>query len=334
METKAKVRLDYLDIAKGIGIILVVWQHCVGNGPDNATPALTLMITSFFMPLFFILSGYLYKLKPTKNYLYSKAKSLLVPLIIIYLYNFYMEIVTGAAGIDYLLVQFRGYWFLEDLLYISILYYFANCLLLKIKFIKEKYVDYILFGGSVLISAVALAFEHFYGSGRPSINSAAVCLAFFSFGHVFKKIETKVQLKPNRILYLIVGVILLVNTAFLSQKVVHISVAYNQYGNPLVFVPCAIMGSLGVLYASKAINKSKVLGYYGKNSLIMITTQFPIIEFGRLILEHINNAGIKITGIMGAVCLCVFAVLIEVLVISIVNKFFPIFAGKPKFEIK
>lgn len=76
METKAKVRLDYVDIAKGIGILLVVFYHCMIYAPKVFSDNLKSMISVFFMPLFFFLSGYLYKIKPTKVYLYSKGKSL------------------------------------------------------------------------------------------------------------------------------------------------------------------------------------------------------------------------------------------------------------------
>lgn len=58
-------RMKYLDIAKGIGILLVVIGHCI---PDASTPngvsiisykILFDLIYSFHMPLFFFISGYM-----------------------------------------------------------------------------------------------------------------------------------------------------------------------------------------------------------------------------------------------------------------------------------
>lgn len=47
-----RFRINEIDIAKGIGIILVIIGHCL---PNNSL--LRLMIYSFHMPLFFVLSG-------------------------------------------------------------------------------------------------------------------------------------------------------------------------------------------------------------------------------------------------------------------------------------
>ncbi len=83
-------RLPYLDIAKGIGIILVVIGHCI---PDAASPAgipvpamkvLHDVIYSFHMPLFFFISGFLISRKvgsiqSKKTLITKKIKRLLIP---------------------------------------------------------------------------------------------------------------------------------------------------------------------------------------------------------------------------------------------------------------
>lgn len=45
-------RIEYIDIAKGLGMILVVVGHCINGKTFPGT-----WINSFHMPLFFILSG-------------------------------------------------------------------------------------------------------------------------------------------------------------------------------------------------------------------------------------------------------------------------------------
>lgn len=47
-------RYDFIDVAKGIGILFVVFAHV------NYTPSLLTIIYSFHMPLFFVLSGMLF----------------------------------------------------------------------------------------------------------------------------------------------------------------------------------------------------------------------------------------------------------------------------------
>ncbi len=62
-----------IDILKAIGIILMVFNH-VGWGIYVHT-----YIQSFHMPLFFIVSGYLYIKRPLKDVILKRAKTLLLP---------------------------------------------------------------------------------------------------------------------------------------------------------------------------------------------------------------------------------------------------------------
>lgn len=76
----AAKRIGYLDIAKGIGILLVVLGHCLGM------PALVRQfVYSVHMPLFFILAGYTFRVKSSetiREFLRKNVRSLLVPYIL------------------------------------------------------------------------------------------------------------------------------------------------------------------------------------------------------------------------------------------------------------
>ena len=72
-----------LDIARGIGIILVVLVHILADSSIKET------IILFHMPLFFFLSGIstYYFLEKNKNisvkaYIYKRAKSILIPYLV------------------------------------------------------------------------------------------------------------------------------------------------------------------------------------------------------------------------------------------------------------
>lgn len=68
----------WIDILKGMAIILVVVGH---NTPPSEYPWLNTVIYSFHMPLFFILSGFVFSKKPGKIYLLKSSKRLLLPFI-------------------------------------------------------------------------------------------------------------------------------------------------------------------------------------------------------------------------------------------------------------
>lgn len=75
-----KDRIKWVDIAKGFGIAFVIVGHTFLN--DSLWRKL---VFSFHMPLFFILAGYTFSVKPTKTVLASSAKRLLVPYCLIFL---------------------------------------------------------------------------------------------------------------------------------------------------------------------------------------------------------------------------------------------------------
>ena len=76
MKKYIDVRKEYIDVMKGIGIILVVIGH-TGNSFSG-------WIYSFHMGLFFWIAGYTMALKPlpeTKIFLKKRIKSIIFPLI-------------------------------------------------------------------------------------------------------------------------------------------------------------------------------------------------------------------------------------------------------------
>ena len=101
-------QIDFISICKGIGIILVVLGHL------NIGEYWHQVIYSFHMPLFFFISGYLFKniyLEIPKEFLLKKAKTLYIPfvkwaLIFLLLHNVfvYFHIEKGMYDIkDYLI---------------------------------------------------------------------------------------------------------------------------------------------------------------------------------------------------------------------------------------
>ena len=133
-ETK---RLDEIDILKSIGIILMIMGH-TGFGK-----IFDYYIHSFHMPMFYIISGFLYKNSqlPFKDFLKKKSKSLLIPYIIFaffHLISWY--ILCFIVGRDLSIVNLisiftfntdnmpisGALWFLTSLFFVDIIYYFIN----------------------------------------------------------------------------------------------------------------------------------------------------------------------------------------------------------------
>ncbi len=82
-----KKRLDYLDMAKGLGMILVLIGHLQGDSIFTFSPyihPLCVFIFSFHMPMFFIISGILLairneEIKPFKDVAKTRFRGIMIP---------------------------------------------------------------------------------------------------------------------------------------------------------------------------------------------------------------------------------------------------------------
>lgn len=90
----AAPRIEWLDMTKGAGILLVVTGHI------TQCPALAHGIYLFHMPLFFVLSGYLYRPTATSALLKRRFKSLLIP--------YFSFLIITIAGVEVEHAAFGG----------------------------------------------------------------------------------------------------------------------------------------------------------------------------------------------------------------------------------
>lgn len=117
-----QLHLDYIDLAKGFGIILVILGH--GMFPNH------FLIDSFHMALFFILSGVTFtvpsviKADITQTWLLKKVDRILIPYIFFMIISGLIELFAGKLNSD---SSFNSpLWFLQTLLWASIIYYGAS----------------------------------------------------------------------------------------------------------------------------------------------------------------------------------------------------------------
>ena len=83
-------RIETIDIAKGLGILFVVWSHA--KGP------FTPYMYQFHMPLFFLISGFLFNSRNTPaQFLGKKVRSLYIPFVF---WNLCSLLITTALHIQ------------------------------------------------------------------------------------------------------------------------------------------------------------------------------------------------------------------------------------------
>ncbi len=100
-----KERFHYIDVSKGLLMILVVYAHLCGFGAvkDN-TVIIGIRYSvntflSFYMPCFFVITGICSNFrKPFKSFIVGNIKSLILPSFVISLSFSCLEIVLWVGG--------------------------------------------------------------------------------------------------------------------------------------------------------------------------------------------------------------------------------------------
>ncbi|OYW86650.1 MAG: hypothetical protein B7Z20_06965, partial [Sphingobium sp. 32-64-5] len=99
----AKGRLDWVDAAKGLGIILVVIGHVWTSGAVRDT------IYAFHMPLFFLLAGYFAQPRPMRECAGRQWRSLAVPYIsFLLVLTLADQVIEHLRGVLPLIRDWRG----------------------------------------------------------------------------------------------------------------------------------------------------------------------------------------------------------------------------------
>ncbi len=266
-----------LDLAKGIGIILVVWAHA--HGPFSN------YINGFHMPFFFFISGMLYvnKGRTVKEYILRKGASLLLPFwwwnLVMYpvffllYYNNNWDVNTAVSDIVKIVltvykVPFLGAtWFLASLFWISVIVHVLATALKKCKYRDQ----------SVMIISMIFTIIGFQITFPYRISRTLICLMFYSSGYIYQN-HIKSYIKhvakiPISVASIIIYI--LITNAFKSD------LAENTYDNKALFVVGAYLATYFMLYVSgaacMAVQKSALvehLIYLGKNSIDIVIWHF------------------------------------------------------------
>lgn len=273
-------RLDYLDFAKGIGIIFVLIGHTF-----FIPKYLQGYIYSFHMPLFFVLSGFVFSTKyPFKVFLKKKTKTLLLPFVsVIPLYVIYFTLVDFIkkdklnllSKITGLFFQRTGYvyapWFFVVLFFTEIAFY----LIVKItKNRKQALIPIVL-----LITAMGIIyFKTLNYHVLWQLQILFVSVPFFALGYLFKELNA-VQ-KANKIPVILF--MFLLSLAMFAVKCyyfeIYTSLTSNNYGNFAVFYSIAISATVFVILLSKRINYVKPINYLGKNTVVLFSLQQVLVS--------------------------------------------------------
>jgi fucose 4-O-acetylase-like acetyltransferase len=317
-------RIEYLDIARGIGILLVVLGH---NDFGAVSPFFHQVIYSFHIPLFFFLSGYFINTAlPFFDYFKKRFHSVLKPylftIFLIYFASVSFEkmgfqtaigrIIKSLYGTGYY-IDWVALWFLPHLFVVSL---YAFIFIVLVRKLRNRWITWGILLLSLLVST--LFFRLFYPFpisvfgrsyelyGLPfSLDLIFLCGFFFLLGNETRQIASK---KAFDNFFLLIGsaIGLILLNIFFPYKV---DIAIRVYESLLVNTVEAILGILFVLAASRQIElHARGLGslfkYLGNISIIILIFHVPVQAFwGEKVMSVTNHLPFSILAgfIMGVV---------------------------------
>jgi len=320
-------RIQYIDIARGIGILLVVLGH---NDFALLSPFVYQVIYSFHMPLFFFLSGFF--VNPSlpffeyfKKRFHSVLKPYLFTIFLIYLASVSFEkmsfntaivrIVKSLYGTGYYL-DWIQLWFLPHLFVVSLYTYFFIMIVGRF---RNRWVRW---GILLATLAISIPFLHvFYPFsisvfgkdyelfGLPfSLDLIFLSGFFFLLGNELKQVTSEETFDHFFLLISAGAGLILLNIFFRSQ----VNLNTRTYESFMINTSEAILGILFVLALSRQIERrtqklSALLKYLGQISLIILLFHVPIQDvWGQKILAMTGSIPLSIAigffmGVAGSV---------------------------------
>ena len=333
MELKERDRS--IDIAKGIGIFLMVMGHTISN------KIALQWIYSFHMPLFFFLSGVFHSQgKNYKEFLEKKVKTLLVPYfffsIILFLFFLIVSKNIGFSAEENLSVKenFIGIFLANDVIGLSQMSWGGQLWFLPALFLAENiYYFFCKFKEKtrVILSICCLILNiilsKFININIPwSWLTVLVAINFYTCGHLLKNIILKKE-EINNIYVVLFFVLNIISKYFNSG----IDMYSNVYGNIVLFLISSYSGIIFLIFFIKNfIKKSKIFEYIGKNSLVVLAFHRRVQTFTKLLFLYLLQREIPNGNIIFDLLYSCWEILLCIPAVIILNKYFPYFIGKKK----
>jgi polysaccharide biosynthesis protein PslL len=320
-------RIGYIDIARGIGILLVVLGH---NDFGAVAPFARQVIYSFHMPLFFFLSGYFIDTSiGFWGFIIKRFNSILKPylftIFMIYFAAISFEKMSFQTALGRILkslyassyyIDWGQLWFLPHLFAVSLYAFFFHRLFTKLTrpFLKWVILVATLWPASLFLQrfypfSLTVFGKEFELFGLPfSLDLLFLSGFFFILGGELRQV-TPEQAFENPFLFIGTGVGLILLNLFFSQQ---IDFYARQYESFLINTTQAMIGIIFIIALSRQLDLriqrlAALFTYFGRISMMILIFHVPIQDsWGRKILAVTDNLSLSIwsgfiMGVAGSV---------------------------------
>jgi acyltransferase len=338
------MREKWIDNAKVIGIYLVVLGHfqLLPQFADH-------FIYAFHMPLFFLLSGLLHK--PVTNrrlFVQKNFKHLLVPYFYFYVISYIYFLASGFSdgknNSDVIIKPLVGLlvgvgystnistsvnhplWFLVALFFVKVLF----AVIEKTGRLFSAFIILILVAAVVFLKLnnVDLWF---------SLDSAILALPFYYLGVLLKQYNASRIINGGKYVTAFYFVMVAVLTYILASFNGAVDMNTSKWGNNIfLFYAAGVSGSFMIAALSSLCNfiTIQIWDIIAKNTLIIMCLQSIIKSLVLIVAKYAGYQLVSPTPIIQATLLTFLIIILSLIPIFIINKYFPFIIGNGRHSQK
>ncbi len=290
------IRTSWIDIARGIGILLVLYGHVLGSDKTR------FFIYAFHMPLFFFVSGLVFKERHTASFitfLWKNVKQILIPYIFFALvslvtWRLFIEPTTKHTIMTSLTNILYGNGIYPSLEWNAPLWFLPCFFLTKtvyggiLKYIKRTTFRYV----TLLFLAISgYIFMTYFPTTKLPFSAEVACtsIVFFGLGHLSNYNQSLKKLLGQMPLQIAIFSLTLTYLFARANFIIsghQVDMRINQFNNILLFYLGAFSGICLVIAASYILKQNKILEYIGRNTLILFAWHYPLYL---IITKYINT---------------------------------------------
>ena len=306
-------RIPYIDVAKGLLILIVILHHlpyvAVKVGAEDSfyyeTFNYQFLYYTYFMPAFFLITGYCSKQSREfnlGNLVVKNLKTIILPAFTLGLLSSCIGLVgiTYKQGIGVLPIEFAkavyqnivsivknggNYWFLSALFVSKIMYGIVNyCVICRGRGRKSLFFIYLIF---VFLGYFCFSMgltEHW------AIWHAFMLCIFLFCGQLLREFGISKKMSVGCItLFVVVTFFYVVILNRLSLPKITSTIVINSWREVPVFLILSFTGSVMIMTISRLINENSYLQFWGRNSLIVYGIHWAILfKLYRIVLPYIG----------------------------------------------
>lgn len=336
-------RNNRLDALRGMAMLFVIFGH-VGNAltdfgvqKDSLFSLICMLVNPVKVPLFFVISGYLFKAydSKVKEFFIKIFKARIIPYAI---WGSFMGVAAFCADFlrsgflksaalpllfeNWLIPLVRGnlIWFIPCLTVAEILL-FAVC-----KISKKRKLPCVLF--CVALTALGYALSGKFSVTVWKIDTALTSMQFMCLGNMLKRIFAKTENEKVLLKFFSFSFLYILLLTFFGKIWKNCTVDVNMgiYFNKPAFTLLSFAGIYAAFSLAKFAENIKPLVFVGKNTFIYFVWHMYAVQFIMIFLKKplLLNPFMSVA----AFAVTLLSAVLTAAVCIAVNKFFPFTVGK------